>query len=150
MVRLGHVDAHCAAFFAPVPAAAAPAGPVGPPPLAEEILQAYVMLLSGHFQSFCRDLYSECAQLCAAAVPADMQATLQAQFAAGLLLNTRNPKHETIREDFERFGIKLNLGGAAPGNAQRVTHLGQLNHWRNHVAHQKATLPAAGPPPSSF
>jgi hypothetical protein len=146
MPRLGHTDAHCAALFAP-PAAAAPApASLGPPPLAQESLQGYVMLVGGHFQGFCRDLYTECAQLCAAAVPATMRTTIQAQFAAGLALNNGNPTHEIIRKDFERFSFLLDLDGAAPGNPQRITHLGHLNYWRNHVAHQKATPPPAGVP----
>lgn len=135
MPRLGHLEAHCAALFAPPP-----------PPFAQESLQGYVMLLSGHFQGFCRDLYTECVQRCAAAAPAAMQTTIQAQFAAGVALNTGNPTIENIRKDFKRFGFLLNLEGAAPGNPQRVTHLGHLNYWRNHVAHQKATPPPAGVP----
>ncbi|MGH7170034.1 MAG: hypothetical protein ACRELG_07150, partial [Gemmataceae bacterium] len=106
----------------------------------------YVMLVSGHFQGFCRDLYTECVQLCAAAAPAAMRTTIQAQFAAGASLNTGNPTIENIRKDFERFGFLLNLAGAAPGNPTRVTHLGHLNYWRNHVAHQKATPPPSGVP----
>ncbi|HEY1786186.1 MAG TPA: hypothetical protein VGG30_11575, partial [Pirellulales bacterium] len=142
MHRLGHMDAHCAALFAPQPAAA----PAPPPPLAEESLQGYVMLVSGHFQGFCRDLYTECAQLCAAAVPATMRTTIQAQFAAGLELNQRNPTRENIRDDFERFGFHLDLGAAAPGNPQNLIHLQHLNYWRNHAAHQKATPPPAAVP----
>jgi hypothetical protein len=145
MPRLGHTDAHCAALFAPPPAPVPPAPAV--PPLAQESLQGYVMLVSGHFQGYCRDLYTECAQLCVAAVPATMRTTLQAQFAAGLALNTGNPTVENIRKDFERFGFLLDLPGAAPGNPLRVTHLGHLNYWRNHVPHQKATPPPAGVPP---
>jgi hypothetical protein len=144
MPRLSRMDAHCAALMAPP---AAPAPLVGPPPLAEESLQGYVVLLSGHFQGFCRDLYTECAQFCGAAVPATMRTTIQAQFTAKLAITTGNPKIESIRDDFERFDFTLDLGAAAPGNPQRVTHLGQLNYWRNHVAHQKATLPPAGVPP---
>jgi hypothetical protein len=105
------------------------------------------MLISGHFQGCCRDLYTECSQLCAAAVPATMRSTVQAQFATGLALNTGNPTVENLRKDFERFGFLLDLDGAAPGNPQRVTHLGHLNYWRNHVAHQKATPPPPGVPP---
>jgi len=105
-----------------------------------------MMLVSGHFQGFCRDLYTECVQLCAAAVPAAMRTTIQSQFAAGVALNTGNPTIENIRKDFKRFGFLLNLEGAAPGNPQRVTHLGHLNYWRNHLAHQKATPPPAGVP----
>lgn len=87
MFRLGHTDAHCVTLFGPAPApAGAPAGPRAP--LAQESLQGYVMLVSGHFQGFCRDLYTECSQICAAAVPGGLLATVQAQFAAELKLNT--------------------------------------------------------------
>ena len=149
MLRLGHMDAHCAALFAPAAPSfppAAPVAPPSPPPLAHESLQGYTMLVSGHFQGFCRDLYTECAQLCAAAAPTTMRTKLQAQFAAALALNTGNPTHETIRKDFERFGFSLDLDGAAPGNSQCVTHLGHLNFWRNHVAHQKGSPPPTGVP----
>jgi hypothetical protein len=101
-------------------------------------LQGYVMLLSG--------LYTECSQLCAAAVPAGLRATLQAQFASELRLNTGNPTVENIRKDFERFGFLLDLADADPANPARLTHLGHLNYWRNSVAHQKATPPPAGVP----
>jgi hypothetical protein len=116
------------------------------PPLAQESLQAYVMLVSGHFQGFCRDLYTECSQLCAARVPLGLLTTVQAQFAAELKLNSGNPTVENIRKDFERFGFLLDLAGAAPGNPLRITHLGHLNYWRNAVAHQRATPPPAGVP----
>jgi hypothetical protein len=75
-----------------------------------------------------------------------MRTTIQAQFAAGLALYTGNPTIENIRKDFKRFGFLLNLAGATPGNPLRVTHLGHLNYWRNHVAHQKATPPPTGVP----
>src|SRR5262249_44464753 len=72
--------------------------------------------------------------------------TIQAQFAAGLALDTGNPIIKNIRKDFERFSFLLDLSGAAPGNPQRITHLGHLNYWRNHVAHQRTTpLPTGGP-----
>jgi hypothetical protein len=102
------------------------------------------MLLSGHFQGFCRDLYTECAQACVAAVVAGLQPALQAQFTAEIRLNTGNPTLENIRRDFERFGFLLDLPRADPLNPMRLTHLGHLNFWRNTVAHQKAT-----PPPPS-
>jgi hypothetical protein len=150
MARLGHMDAHCAALFAPPPAippgSAAPPALPGPPPLAEESLQGYVMLLSGHFQGFCRDLYTECAQICAAIVPTGLRGTFQAQFAAELKLNTGNPTVENIRKDFERFGFLLDLASADQANPVRVTHLGHLNYWRNAVAHQKATPAPLGVP----
>ncbi len=48
MPRLDELEAHCAALSG-----------ASPP----ETLQGYVMLLSGHFQGFCWDLYNECAQV---------------------------------------------------------------------------------------
>lgn len=140
MTRLAHSDMHCAGLFAPL------AAPGMTPPLAQESLQGYVMLISGHFQGFCRDLYTECAQLCAAAVPAAMQTTIQAQFLAELALDRGNPTNTSIRKDFERFSFLLDLGGEDPLNPQRLTHLGHLNYWRNHVAHQRSSPPPAGVP----
>jgi len=140
MARLGHMDLHCATLFQ---SSASVGIPLVAPPLAAESLQGYVMLLSGHFQGFCRDLYTECSQICAGAVPASLQTTVQAQFVAELKLNTGNPTAENIRKDFERFGLLLNLASA---NAGAVTHLGHLNYWRNAAAHQKAAPPPAGVP----
>ena len=122
---------------------APPAPPAVPPPLSEAFLQGYVMLLSGHFQGFCRDLYTECSQILIAAVPANLKATVQFQSAAELRLNAGNPTVENIRKDFERFGFLVDLAGAHPA---RLTHLGHLNYWRNAVAHQKSTPPPAGIP----
>src|SRR5262245_53131831 len=51
--NLGHVDAQCAACIAAVPQN---------PALIDENQRAYVLLLSAHFQGFCRDLHTECAQ----------------------------------------------------------------------------------------
>jgi hypothetical protein len=136
MPRLAAIAAHCLAT-----AALAPPGPL----LAEESLRSYVMLLSGHFQGFCRDLYMECSQTCASNVPARLLVTIQTQFTAEMKLNSNNPTVETMRKDFERFGFTLDFA-ADPENAPRVTHLGQLNRWRNAVAHQKADAPTGVPP----
>jgi hypothetical protein len=136
MPRLAAVDAHCTAA-----AALAPPNPR----LAEESLRAYVLLLSGHFQGFCRDLYTECAQVFVAQAPAPLQATVQSQFLAELKLNSNNPTVETLRKDFERFALALDFA-ADPANGPRVTHLGHLNKWRNAVAHQRPTAPAGVPP----
>src|SRR5262245_56159492 len=151
MIRLGHTDSHFVALFRPPPApapvvGAQPTAPAAPPPLAQESLQGYVMLVSGHFQGFCRDLYTECAQICAAVVPPGLLTTIQAQCAAELKLNSGNPTVENIRRDFERFGFLLDLAAADPANPTRLTHLGHLNYWRNAVAHQKATPPPPGVP----
>lgn len=102
------------------------------------------MLLSGHFQGFCRNLYSECAQIFALRAPASLQATIQVQFFAELKLNHSNPTMNSIRRDFERFGFTLDFN-ADPANRPRAIHLDELNRWRNAVAHQEPTAPAGMP-----
>lgn len=136
MARLAAVDAHCVAA-----AALLPPNPL----LAEESLCGYVMLLSGHFQGFCRDLYFECGDSVVAAIAAGLRPSLQRQFAAELKLNSSNATVETIKKDFERFAIILDFD-ADPANHPRVTRLGHLNKWRNAVAHQKPGVPVGVPP----
>ena len=115
------------------------------PLLAEESLRAYVMLLSGHFQGFCRDLYTECSQVITSAAPVNLQLALQSQLATEVKLDSGNPTVEAIRKDFERFGFMLDFN-VNHANGPRLTHLGQLNKWRNAVAHQKPVPPAGVPP----
>jgi hypothetical protein len=132
---LVEVDAHCAAVALLVPPK---------PLLAEESLRAYAVLLSGHFQGFCRDLYTECAQIIASRMPVALQITIQTQLTAELNINSSNPTVDTIRNDFQRFAFTLDFN-TDPANGPRVTHLGHLNKWRNTVAHQKPNAPAGVP-----
>ena len=105
MPRLDRVDAHCAAFLGT---------PAPVPEMGEEALQGYVMLLSGHFQGFCRDLYKECSRAVISTLPAELEEALLVQFSAELKLDSGNPTIENLRKDFERFGASLNLPGADP------------------------------------
>jgi hypothetical protein len=79
------------------------------PTLAEENLRGFVALLCAHFQGFCRDLYTECAQLTTAAVPAHLQTFFQRQSMAELRLGTGNPNLQTLTHDFNRFGLELKV-----------------------------------------
>jgi hypothetical protein len=134
--RLAVIDTHCAGAAILVPPNLY---------LAEESLRSYVMLLSGHFQGYCRDLYTECSQFVASSVTAGLAPTIQAQFSRELKLNSNNPTVETIKRDFERFAFTLDFA-ADPANGLRVTHLGHLNKWRNTIAHQKVGVPTGVPP----
>lgn len=134
-IRLNDVDAHCAAVIATVPPN---------PPFIDETLRGFVLHLSVQFQGFCRDLYTECSQICIAQLPAALQATVAAQFFAHLALENGNPNHSNITKDFDRFGFALNLHTANP---RQVTDLGHLNKWRNKAAHQ-GTKPLAGGVPA--
>jgi hypothetical protein len=130
MPRLDAVAGQCVACLALVPAQ---------PELVEESLRGYVLLLSAHFQGFCRDLYRECAQIVALRVRPTLRLLIQTQFTAHRKLDHGNPTLQNIREDFQRFGFVLDLGGADPANAARLTHLGDLNRWRNAAAHGAIT-----------
>ena len=137
MPRLDEVEAHCAAVFALRPPT---------PRLAEETLRGYVMLLSGHFQGFCRDLYTECAQIVVSKLRRSLQSLIESQFTIKLKLDQGNPTLDNLAEDFGRFGFKLIATARTdPAFALRQRHLGELNKWRNAVAHHGA-IPHGVPP----
>src|ERR1019366_7364339 len=73
MPRLTQIDAQCAVSLAAAPPNAY---------LIEENLRGYVVLLRAHFQGFCRDLYTEAAQLIASRVPQRLRTLILAQFVA--------------------------------------------------------------------
>jgi hypothetical protein len=111
------------------------------PNLADENFRGYVMLLSAHLQGFCRDLHSECVQAISTAAPPTLRFAIQLMGAAARQLDGANPRFQSIRDDFDRFGGSLTSElGANPANAARVTLLDHLNQWRNYAAHHK-TVP---------
>ena len=137
LIRLAEIEQQCSTSEV--------AGPTG---LAEENLRGSVMHRSAHFQKVCRDLYSECVQVLVSSVPDAVQVVVQLQAMSDIQLIAANPKYETICHDFERFGIAIrNKLKADPANALRITHLDQLNAWRNYCAHRKDIPPvgAGGP-----
>jgi hypothetical protein len=136
MLSLQEIDLQCAASLALAPPN---------PRLSEETLRGYIMLLSAHFQGFCRDLYTECAQIVAGTLPPPLQAMIQMQFTASLALDRGNPNRDNIRRDFERFGIPLNRVMANPANHGRLRDLDGLNGWRNVAAHHNVVPPGGLP-----
>jgi hypothetical protein len=135
--NLIHVDTQCAASVAAIPANAA---------LVEENYRGYVLLLAAHFQGFCRDLHTECAQIIASKVRASLEILFQSQFSARRELDRANASAKSIIEDFSRFGfaMKAQLDGMA-GAAVLKKDLHDLNEWRNAAAHHNTTLPAGRP-----
>ena len=133
--RLKEIDLQCDAAISGAPCRQQ---------LVEENLRAYSLLLSAHFQGFCRDLYTESAQIIASKVRASLQLLVQEQFSAHRKLDRGNPSIENIRADFQRFGFNLDFKKADQANATRVTLLGKLNDWRNAAAHHGAA-PIHGP-----
>jgi hypothetical protein len=137
ITNLGHIDAQCAACVAAVHLN---------PALIDENLRAYVLLLSAHFQGFCRDLHTECAQIIASKVRASLQILFQSQFSARRELDHGNANFGNIVKDFNRFGFSLKpMLGALAGSGALKKHLHNLNEWRNAAAHHNAVLPPGGP-----
>ncbi len=136
MLGIREIDAQCAATFGLVPPNLR---------LAEENLRGYIVLLSAHFQGFCRDLYTEAAQVVVSKVRPTLQVLIQAQFTAHCALDHGNPNLHNLKKDFGRFRFTLDLAGADPANPLRLQRLSELNDWRNIVAHH-GIIPPTGLP----
>ena len=77
------MQTHCVAAAGSLPA---------DPELLDELLRAYVTLLSAHFQGVLTDLYTEASLKVVARIKqAGIRLIAQAQFAAGLKLDKVNP-----------------------------------------------------------
>jgi hypothetical protein len=135
MPRLAEIDVQCAASLVLA---------LPQPNLVEENLRGYVLLLSAHFQGFCRDLYSECADIIVSRVRASLRPLILTQFTANLKLDHGNPNLQNLKQDFERFLISLDLAGAGAANPARLLDLAGLNQWRNVAAHH-GNVPAGAP-----
>jgi hypothetical protein len=133
MPRLQEFDLQCAASLMATPPNAR---------LIEENLRGYVVLLSAHFQGFCRDLYTEATQVIALRVRSGFRLIIREQFSAHRKLDSGNPTHDHLKEDFNRFGFRLDLA-IDPANTPRLAHLSALNKWRNVAAHQGTKIPAS-------
>jgi hypothetical protein len=134
MPRLHHVDLQCAESLA---------APAPIPHLIDENLRGYVLLLSAHFQGFCRDLCTEAAVAVASKVRLGLRPLIERHFTAHRALDRGNPTVENLRTDFERFGITLGLA-ADPTNVPRLHHLAAMLRWRNVAAHY-GSIPAGVP-----
>jgi len=134
---LANVDTQCVASVAAVPPNFA---------LIDENYRGYILLLAAHFQGFCRDLHTECAQIVASKVRASLEILFQSQFSARRELDRGNANVKSIIEDFNRFGfnMKTQLNGIVGATALKAD-LHALNEWRNAAAHHNTILPAGGP-----
>jgi hypothetical protein len=111
---------------------------------AQQINQAYVLLLSSRFQRFCRDLHSECAEhLVPGLAPPEVQVIFRRQLLLGRKLDTGNPNPGNIGSDFDRFELSFWPAVVAydSQNKARQRLLAMMNLWRNAVAHQDFSRP---------
>jgi len=106
-----------------------------------QINHAYLVMVSSHFQRFCRDLHTEAIDhLCAQSVPPDPRRDiLRMALTLSRQLDSKNPSPGAIGSDFNRFNIRFwdVVKRHAPAlNERRQTLLEDLNKWRNAIAHQ--------------
>lgn len=109
---------------------------------AQQINQAYVVLLSAQFQRFCRDLHSQCVEhLVHGFVHPTAWVMVRRRFEEGRKLDTGNPTPANIGSDFDRLGIKFwpALHALGAGAEARHRSLSELIQWRNAIAHQDFT-----------
>lgn len=104
-----------------------------------QINQAYAMLLSSHFQGFCRDLHSESIDHIVRSVrPAILHTALRAEFVLARKLDRGNPNPGNIGSDFTRLGIDFwpEVRADDVRNRVRQRRIELMSEWRNAIAHQ--------------
>ncbi len=105
----------------------------------QQINHAYVMLLSGQFQGFYRDLHTECIDHLVGLIPSSsLQAIFLAEVRRDRKLDRGNPSPGNIGSDFNRLGLKFwdEVKALNRRNLERQQKLEELNAWRNAIAHQ--------------
>ncbi len=110
--------------------------------VAQQINQAYAVLLTAQFQGFCRDLHSECADFFVLPVTdPDLREMLRDNllFARRIDRGNRNPGNLGL--DFNRFNLAFwsLVDAHRPQNPGRKSALEEMNSWRNAIAHQDFT-----------
>jgi hypothetical protein len=116
----------------------------------QQINYSYATLLSGQFQAFCRDLYSESVDHIVALVPAQVRGFLRVEFIWNRSLGRGNPHPGAIGSDFNRLGIDLwtEVYALDMRNERRRALLQELVDWRNAIAHQDFDPVAPGGVPT--
>jgi hypothetical protein len=108
-----------------------------------QINHAYLVLISSHFQGFCRALHTEAVDyVCnqpATGASDPRRDILRITLTLNRQLDSKNPSPGHIGSDFGRFNIQFwdRVKARAPTrNQQRQALLEMLNTWRNAIAHQ--------------
>ena len=110
-----------------------------------QINHAYLVMVSSHFQRFCRDLHTEALDhICrpdaaASSVPDRRRIILRLALSQNRHLDSKNPSSGALGADFGRLGFNLWDRIRARQhlrNDRRMRLLDELNGWRNAIAHQ--------------
>jgi hypothetical protein len=98
---------------------------------------AFVLLLSAHFQAYCRSLHSQAISRIAAALSPGFGEVISANLTFQRQLDSRNAQPGSIGADFNRLGLRFwnAVEAVDTRNAGRRGKLDRLNDWRNAIAH---------------
>lgn len=111
----------------------------GRPRTTQQVVDAYIILLSGLFQQYCRDVYQEAVDevVAAVAIPR-LHPVLYKNFQWSLELGSKNAQPSSLGSDFGRLGMDFwaRLRSRDSRSRTRQNKLESLNVWRNAVAHQ--------------
>ncbi|HXM58211.1 MAG TPA: hypothetical protein VOB72_22620 [Candidatus Dormibacteraeota bacterium] len=102
-------------------------------------MDAGIVLLAGHFQRYCRDLYGEAVDFLVAQVQLSAASGLvRDAFLVRTALSKGNAHPQSVDMGFRRFGFEIwtALEQHDRRNVGRRQRLADLNRWRNAIAHQ--------------
>lgn len=107
----------------------------------QQINQSYLMLLSSHFQQFCRSLHSEAAVHLVGGIDPALRPIVQLSLTVGRKLDQGNPNPSNLGADFGRLGMSFwrDVTSFRKRNPARKDNLAKMGHWRNAIAHQDFT-----------
>ena len=106
------------------------------------LVDAYILLLAGQFQLYCRRLHDEAVGIVAAHLRPAGTAVILEELGLNRRLDRGNAHAAALSDDFRWLGSHLwtELVGMDRRNGRRRTRLDQLNVWRNAIAHQALPL----------
>jgi hypothetical protein len=106
----------------------------------QQLTQAYLLMLSSHFQQCCRGLHTEAVEYLLVSLGPAQKLILRTALTDGRKLDHGNPNPSNLGADFGRLGMSLWPAIAAvPQRGRRRDRQGSLQHmgtWRNAIAHQ--------------
>jgi hypothetical protein len=110
----------------------------------QQINQGYLLLLSSHFQQFCRSLHSEAAGHLASGLAGRLRDVMQSSLTVGRKLDQGNPNPGNLGADFGRLGMAFwqDVVSFRKGNDARKLVLDRMGQWRNAIAHRDFGSPA--------
>jgi hypothetical protein len=104
----------------------------------QQLSYAYAMLITAHFQRYCRELHAEAAQVLVAHLldPA-LAEVLDGLLTQDLRLNKGNPTPVNLGLDFARFGLRFwdAVEASDQRNKSRKAELERICEWRNAIVH---------------